>query len=118
MRLCSIFVSKTKALISCAVTAQLICAFVFAYTKSRFSHDAAHLKVYSYLFFHNFFEIARHGCHSTSYTRGLENTRKILHQIHQKCENIGKSRMAKFISEPQFSHRSDTNQPLQPQILT
>ena len=25
-----------------AVTAQLICAFVFAYAKSRFSHDAAH----------------------------------------------------------------------------
>ena len=27
---------KTKALISCAVTAQLICAFVFAYAKSGF----------------------------------------------------------------------------------
>ena len=26
-------------LISCAVTAQLICAFVFAYAKVRFSHD-------------------------------------------------------------------------------
>ena len=26
-----------------AVTAQLICAFVFAYAKSRFSHDAAHM---------------------------------------------------------------------------
>ena len=25
-----------------AVTAQLICAFVFAYAKKRFSHDAAH----------------------------------------------------------------------------
>ena len=31
------------ALISCAVTAQLICGFVYAYTKSRFSYDAAHL---------------------------------------------------------------------------
>ena len=29
-------VAKTKALISCAVTAQLICVFVFAYVKSRF----------------------------------------------------------------------------------
>ena len=40
-------VAKTKALISCAVTAQLICAFVFA--KTRFSHDAAHMvhSVYS-----------------------------------------------------------------------
>ena len=36
------YVAKTKALISCAVTAQLICAFVFAYAKSRFSHDATH----------------------------------------------------------------------------
>ena len=33
---CSILVSKTKALISCAVTAQLICAFVFAYEKNGF----------------------------------------------------------------------------------
>ena len=35
-------VAKTKALISFAVTAKLICAFVFAYAKSRFSHDEAH----------------------------------------------------------------------------
>ena len=34
---------KTKALISCAVTAQLICNFVFAYAKIWFSHDAAQL---------------------------------------------------------------------------
>ena len=37
-----IYVAKTKVLISCTVTAQLICAFVFAYAKSKFSHDAAH----------------------------------------------------------------------------
>ena len=36
---------KTKALISCVVTVQLICAFVFAYAKSRFSNDAAHLMI-------------------------------------------------------------------------
>ena len=35
--------AKTKALISFAVTAKLICVFVFAYAKSRFSHDAAHM---------------------------------------------------------------------------
>ena len=35
--------AKTKALISFAVTAKLICVFVFAYSKSRFSHDAAHI---------------------------------------------------------------------------
>ena len=34
-------------LISFAVTAKLICAFVFAHAESRFSHDAAVLK-YSY----------------------------------------------------------------------
>ena len=34
---------KTKALISFAVTMKLICFFVFAYAKSRFSHDAAQL---------------------------------------------------------------------------
>ena len=38
-----IYVAKTKALISCMVTTQLICAFVFAYAKSRFSHNAAHI---------------------------------------------------------------------------
>ena len=40
---CTIRVGKTKALISFAVTAKLICAFVFAYAKHWFSHDAAHV---------------------------------------------------------------------------
>ena len=35
--------SKTKLLISCAVTAQLICAFVFAYTNCWFSHAKARI---------------------------------------------------------------------------
>ena len=41
---CTICVAKTKALVSCtaALTAQLIWAFVFAYVKSKFSHDEAH----------------------------------------------------------------------------
>ena len=38
---CTIHVTKTKALISFAVTAKLICIFVFAYAKCRFSHDVA-----------------------------------------------------------------------------
>ena len=46
MRDCTIGVAKTKALISCAVYAQLICAFVFANAKSRFSHDAAQISRY------------------------------------------------------------------------
>ena len=41
----TIFVVKIEALISCAVTTQLICAFVFAYKKNRFFLDAAQLIV-------------------------------------------------------------------------
>ena len=33
---CTIRIAKTKALISCAVSAQLICVFVFAYAKNLF----------------------------------------------------------------------------------
>ena len=40
---CTIYVAKTKSLISCAVTAQLICVFVFAYAKGRFYHNEAQL---------------------------------------------------------------------------
>ena len=40
---CTVYVAKTKALISFAVTAKLICVFVFAYAKCWFSHDAAHI---------------------------------------------------------------------------
>ena len=36
----TVYVAK-KALISCAVTKKLICIFVFAYAKCRFSHDEA-----------------------------------------------------------------------------
>ena len=39
---CTIRVAKTKALISFAVTAKLICAFAFAYADCWFSHAAAH----------------------------------------------------------------------------
>ena len=42
-RYCVDCVAQTKALISCAVTAELICGFVFAYAKSWFSHDEAHI---------------------------------------------------------------------------
>ena len=37
--------AKTKALISFAVTAKLICVFVFANAKCWFSHDAALLSL-------------------------------------------------------------------------
>ena len=42
-RYCTIRLAKTKVLISCAVTAQLICIFVFTQAKKQFSHDGAHL---------------------------------------------------------------------------
>ena len=38
-------VVKTKVLISFAVTAKLICTFVFAYANVQFSHDADHLSL-------------------------------------------------------------------------
>ena len=38
------YVAKTKALISFAVTAKLICVFVFAYAKGRVSHDEVHIQ--------------------------------------------------------------------------
>ena len=40
---CTIRVAKTKALISFAVTAKLICVFVFTYADCWFSHEAAQL---------------------------------------------------------------------------
>ena len=43
MKNCIIPVAKTKALISFAVTAKLICAFGFAQAKIWFSHEAAHM---------------------------------------------------------------------------
>ena len=46
---CTIYVAKTKALISFAVTAKLICVFVFAYAKRWYSHNAAHVVCFRYL---------------------------------------------------------------------
>ena len=42
-RYCTIQVAKTKTLISFAVTAKLICVFVFTYAQRWFSHDEAHM---------------------------------------------------------------------------
>ena len=44
------YVAITKKLISCAVTAQLICAFVFDYACCWFSHAKAQLVLF---FMHN-----------------------------------------------------------------
>ena len=40
---CTIYVAKTNSLISCEITVQLICTFVFVCSNSRFSHVAAHM---------------------------------------------------------------------------
>ena len=37
------YAAKTKALISFAVTAKLICVFIFTYPKSQFSDNEAHI---------------------------------------------------------------------------
>ena len=41
------YVVKTKTLIRCTVTLQLICAFVFTYAESRFSHDTDQIMLLS-----------------------------------------------------------------------
>ena len=53
---CCIRVAKTKALISFAVTAKLICAFVFAYADCLFSQAVAHL---FYCYVYRFLEVFR-----------------------------------------------------------
>ena len=44
-RVCTIYVPKTKLLISRVVTTQLTCVFVFIYTKNRFSYDTHQIRV-------------------------------------------------------------------------
>ena len=48
-RNCTIRVATTKALISFAVTAELICVFVFAYADCWCSHAAAHLDTIDFI---------------------------------------------------------------------
>ena len=58
-------VAKTKALISFAVTAKLICAFVFAYVDCWFSHAVAHLFVLGFnVPLNNFLKSCRDGTDS------------------------------------------------------
>ena len=44
-RYCTICAAKTKALISFAVSAKPVCAFVFAYADCWFSHDDANMLI-------------------------------------------------------------------------
>ena len=49
--------AKTKALISCSVTAQLICAFVFAYVKIRFFMTRLSYVIKLYIYIYNYIKI-------------------------------------------------------------
>ena len=64
LRDCTIFVAKTKVPINCTVTMRLICAYVFTYANSRFSHDMAQIisensKFLSFIFYPIIFSSAQ-----------------------------------------------------------
>ena len=82
---CTIHVAKTKALISFAVTAKLICVFVFAYAKSWFSHDAAHFYLQIDRWPHNGYvkKLQRKG---DGYWYYYNKTRELLDKDLQKCK--------------------------------
>ena len=62
---------KTKALINCTGTAQLICVFVFAYAKSKFSHDAAHLLSQEFIYQIKLSEVAKKTLEITVWDRDI-----------------------------------------------
>ena len=82
-RCCTIQVAKTKALISFAVTAKLICVFIFAYAKRWFSHDAAQIififvwlvviLLYGYL-------------HTCDFLCQLEKAKEEIKTLKKKCD--------------------------------
>ena len=100
---------KTKALISFAVTAKLICDFVFAYAKSWFSHDEAQIiQPYSQCFFSDGYDIDVESFFLMSLMLGEINIQyflcfcSIIEPHHEKtC--------------PVFATRCDTNRAVQPQ---
>ena len=58
--------------ISCTVTVQLICTFVFAYAQSRVSHDTAYLFIQSLVFVGTLNTI---GCYAVTGTAYLEHSK-------------------------------------------
>ena len=48
-RNCIVHAAKTKAIISCAVTAKLICTLFICICKSQFSHDVAQIEKFLYV---------------------------------------------------------------------
>ena len=71
------------ALISYMVTAQLICAFVFAYAKSRFSHEAAQLSLISLTFINSLNVLIFYTDNTHSLFRLAFQTLFILYQYKQ-----------------------------------
>ena len=53
-------VAKTKALISFAITAKLICVFVFAYADYWFSHEVAHNKSGAHIIYKKYQKSRKH----------------------------------------------------------
>ena len=82
-----------KALTSYTVTVQLICAFVFAYTKSRFSHDAAHILLQNRELFSAIFS------HS-------KNTVNLQHNLQAFDQSSGKLRQAVMPSYDNLVHKT------------
>ena len=70
---------KIKTLISCAVTAKLICVFVFAYAKSSFSNDAANMMV-------EYFSAKPRSGLIIEHVAGLQNSSKFSRPIEPRCE--------------------------------
>ena len=80
---CAIRVAKTKTLISFAVTAKLICIFVFAYADCWFSHEAAHLV-------------------ALEFKRDIYNSRKDISILEHKI----KTQQLNFINETKYTSAS------------
>ena len=87
--------AKTKALISFAVTAKLLCVFVFAYANIRFSHVAAHvisiiIDCHSSLCF--FLSVLAPTTKQTPYCFDVLNDCNILNQTTETCSEPERAR--------------------------
>ena len=80
---------KTKELISFAVTAKLICLFVFAYAKSLFSHNEAHVYSLDLSFLHEDIENSESDSYLTNMLRLSRIGRTDLRKYELRCEKTG-----------------------------
>ena len=75
---CTIRVAETKALISFAVTAKQICVFVFAYAKSRFSHNRLIKRK-------PVFEVSEPCCYARLHSKGPHSQFRRVKRNHAYC---------------------------------